>query len=278
MRIEDYPEQEPFSEFGRAYRDACLQLSDGIVGEEHFYGSADPSQSMMVFPAPRSNGIVLIFMHGGGWTNGYKEEMAFLAPRFAEHGISLVTIGYRLAPQYVFPTNVEDVADAVAKVVALADEYGFDRERVFLGGHSAGGHLSSHLAVRTDWQGSSNLPDNVLKGCLPVSGSYDFTPGAGFTMRPRFLGPPDGLNEVYASPIFAMQRSVPFLMAYGSKDFPHLITQAHKFGAVLKARGGDVEILELLDEDHITVITSAWRKDSPWVGAAARWMKRIVGV
>jgi arylformamidase len=276
MRIEDYPQQEPFSDFGRTYRDECLRLSAGIEGEEHAYGSEHPSQGIMVFPAERPNGIVLIFLHGGGWTNGYKEEMSFLAPRFLEQEISFVTIGYRLAPRYVFPANLDDAADAVAKVLSLADRYKYDRERVFIGGHSAGGHLSSLLALRNDWQAPRNLPADVLKGCLPISGSYDFTPGAGFAMRPRFLGAETSLNEVHASPVFAIQTvSVPFLVAHGSRDFPHLITQAHKFRMVLDAKGADVQAVELPDDDHLTVVTSAARQDSIWIKVAAAWMKRV---
>lgn len=231
----------------------------------------------MVFPAAQPIGITLIFMHGGGWTNGYKEEMNFLAPPLNAHGISLVTVGYRLAPQFVFPANVNDIADAIGKVHSLAGIYGLHRERFFLGGHSAGGHLASHLAVRGNWQASRRLPDNVLKGCLPVSGSYDFTPGSGFAARPRFLGTEDSLNEVPASPAFVTQvTTVPFLLAFGSRDFPHLITQAHKFHMVLKTKGAQVQTLELPDEDHITAITSAARANSFWIEAAASWMKQVV--
>src|SRR5690554_486676 len=109
MRIEEYPEQEPLSEFGRKYQEECFRLSEGVEGHEHPYGSSHPGQALTVFPAPQPNGTVIIFMHGAGWTNGYKEQMAFLAPSFWSNGISLVSVGYRLAPQYIFPASIADV-------------------------------------------------------------------------------------------------------------------------------------------------------------------------
>jgi arylformamidase len=276
MRIEDYPPQEPFSDFGRSYRDECLRLSEGIVGDDHNYGSLDPSQSLTVYPSTVPNGSALIFLHGGGWTNGYKEEMAFLAPSLNARGITLVSAGYRLAPKHVFPANIEDVADAVAKAFELARQYDIDTGRLFLGGHSAGGHLASHLALRSDWQSQRGLPIDVVKGCLPISGTYDFTPGCGLSVRPRFLGPEHESNEVPASPIFiSPMSSTPFLIAYGANDFPHLVTQAAKFSAVLRARDINVTSLEVGGADHLTVAYMAAKADGPWMSVATEWMRTV---
>lgn len=276
MRLEDYPPQEPFSEFGRGYRDECLRLSAGIEGDEHRYGSGDPSQALLVFPSPHPNGTALVFLHGGGWTNGYKEMMAFLAPGLSSRGITFISAGYRLAPGYTFPANVEDVADAIARVYQLSARYGIDREGIFVGGHSAGAHLTSHLALTRDWQASRNLPNEVVRGCLPISGTYDFTPGNGLSIRPRFLGPEDRGHEVLASPIFRIETTdVPFLLSYGTDDFSHLITQARKFALVLQTHGVSVETLEVGGADHLSVLYAAAREDSLWVNAATQWMQAV---
>ena len=75
--------------------------------EEALYGE-DSYQGLIVWRAPKPSGAMLAFMHGGGWTSGYKEWMAFMAPAFTEAGIDFASIGYRLAPQHVFPTALED--------------------------------------------------------------------------------------------------------------------------------------------------------------------------
>ena len=71
MRPEDYPPQEPFSENAQRYHDTVMQLGEGMVGEDIPYGD-DPYQTVLMCPAAEPDGSLLAFMHGGGWTNGYK--------------------------------------------------------------------------------------------------------------------------------------------------------------------------------------------------------------
>jgi arylformamidase len=276
MRVEEYPPQEPLSDFGRNYQTACFSGCEGIAGEEHFYGKVHASQSLMVYPAARPDGACLIFLHGGGWTNGYKELMAFLAPGLNAQGVTLVSVGYRLAPEYTFPANLDDAAAAVAWVYRNAARYKIDPKALFVGGHSAGAHLTALLAVRHDWQEKAGVPADVIRGCLPISGTYDFTPGNGLSMRPRFLGPEVGRNEVAASPLFNLRKPlVPFFLAMGSQDFPHLMMQTRKFAMVFAAAGGEAELVELEGADHITVVLEAAKPDGLWMKRAAAWMKRL---
>jgi arylformamidase len=72
MRLEDYPPQEPLSEAGQRYGEECWRRGEGVAAEEHGYGE-NPYQRLLVMQAPRPNGDVLLFWHGGGWTSGYKE-------------------------------------------------------------------------------------------------------------------------------------------------------------------------------------------------------------
>jgi hypothetical protein len=109
MKQADYPPQEPLSPAGTAYGDECWRRGEGIDGAEFAVG-ADPYQRLLVFRAPRPDGRVLLFWHGGGWTSGYKEWMSFMAPAFTAQGVTFVSAGYRLAPQHVFPAGIDDAA------------------------------------------------------------------------------------------------------------------------------------------------------------------------
>lgn len=276
MRIEDYPPQEPVPDGLRFFHQTLMRRAEGIEGREYAYGD-DPSQSLTIYPCAQAGSPVLLFLHGGGWTNGYKEEMAFLAPPLNAAGFTLVSASYRLAPKYVFPANFDDVADAVAMSWDLADIYGYDRGCLFIGGHSAGGHLASLLAVRSDWQVARGLPEDVLKGCLPISATYDFTPGSGASMRPRFLGPEGWFNEVTASPLFALGAGAPpFFITMASQDIPHLPAQAEKFAMVAQARGIVVDLLTVDDANHATVLLTAVDPDQPWLNAATGWMRGVL--
>jgi len=84
----------------------------------------------------------LIYIHGGGWAQGSKEEaFPFLLP-YLSKGMNVVNVEYRLAPVALAPAAVEDCRCALRWVHRNASEYGFDLNRLVVSGHSAGGHLS----------------------------------------------------------------------------------------------------------------------------------------
>ena len=266
MRPEDYPAQEPFSPPARLYHDEVMRRAPEMAGEEMSFG-ADPYQGATIWRAHKPNGATLAFIHGGGWTNGYKEWMAFMAPAFVETGITFASVGYRLAPQHVFPAGFEDSCDGVALVKKNARAFCGDPARVFVGGHSAGGHYAALMAL--------TRRDLGLRGCLPISGVFDFGPQSELKVRPRFLGPADSGSEQPASPIANIRgKPGPFLIAHGSKDFPHLMTQSVRMGAALRSAGGEVERLVLEGRDHFTASYAGGESMGPWVPRAVEWIMR----
>lgn len=276
MRPADYPPQEPLSPLGAAYAERVLALGAGKHGEEQRYG-ADAYQSLAVHRAIKPNGDVLVFFHGGGWTSGYKEWMSFMAPAFVDHGVTFVSAGYRLAPQHVFPAGFDDCADAVAWVLRHIEGAGADPRRVFIGGHSAGGHYAALLAVTTAWRARCRLPARPLAGCLPVSGVYRFGANSGMAMRPRFLGPDDGGRpESAASPLsqLAPAASPPFLVSHGSRDFPHLVRQAGEMIDALRVAGVPVQSHVFDGCDHFEASQACGDVAGPWPGLAAAWMRQ----
>jgi acetyl esterase/lipase len=255
-----------------AYRSEALRLGKGLDGHDCRYGD-DLYQRIAVFVPPRPKGAVLAYMHGGGWTSGFKEMLAFMAPCLLEAGIIFASVGYRLAPAHMFPTGFQDAATAFAWLHGHVADYGGDANRLFVGGHSAGGHYAALLAVRRDWQARHGVPLDVVKGCLPVSGVYDFTASGGLSMRPRFLGPPDNGAERQASPILNIQAvPPPFLMAHGDNDFPHLMRQASEMENALRNAGGRVERIVLPGCDHFGSSLATTDPAKPWQRRAIEWM------
>src|SRR5262245_31710690 len=97
----------------------------------------------LYLPKSRVGYSVLIWAHGGGWKNGKKEEFEVVGRSLARGGVGMVSINYRLYPKVRFPDNVKDVARAVAWVRRNIGKHGGRADRLFIGGHSAGGHLMS---------------------------------------------------------------------------------------------------------------------------------------
>ena len=271
MKLDDYPSQEPLSEAGQAYSAECWRRSASVAFEEFAFG-ADPYQRVAVVRAPRPDGRVLLFWHGGGWTSGYKEWMLFMAPAFNAAGVTFVSAGYRLAPQHVFPAGVDDCVLAVDWVRRNIAALGGDPRQLFIGGHSAGGHYATLLAVDDVWLRNIGTPRSVVRGCLPISAVFEFGAGSGLSMRPRFLGA-DADSDTRASPLLHLNGVPPaFLVAYGTRDFPHLIAQGARFAAALRKLGVEVDELPLAERTHFTASYAGGEAEGPWVGAALRFL------
>lgn len=274
MRPEDYPVQEPFTAIGAAYHARIIGAAQEVETAEWQHGDS-PYQSVAVYPAPQPRGDVLLLIHGGGWTSGYKEWMAFMAPGLTKRGITAASLGYRLAPAHVWPACFDDVADGVAAVAARIGTFGGDPARIFVAGHSAGGHLAALLALRTDWQAPRGLPADVIKGALPISATFRFGPGSGLAMRPRFLGDPARNAEKDAAPVTWLRSDAPpFLVSWGENDFPHLVNQSLQFASCLGARSVGVETLELQGADHLGASYASGEGDGAWVHAADAFLRK----
>ncbi|MGR3562466.1 MAG: alpha/beta hydrolase [Heliomarina sp.] len=166
---------------------------------------------------------VVIFFHGGGWTNGYREWCGFMAPALAARGVALAAPTYRLAPEARFPLFFEDAMQAVGAIGARVSDYGCNPRRLFLSGHSAGGHIAALIALRPDLWKRTGIGETSVRGCLPISGILDLHHPA---------PPPGSLEErVYldvlahadddraASPLNWLDTlSVPLALTWGEKD------------------------------------------------------------
>ena len=277
MRLEDYPPQEPLSALGQAYQAAVLAAGAGVAGDEFAYGD-DPYQRLAVHRPDVTSGDVLLFFHGGGWTSGYKEWMDFMAPALDAHGVAFVSAGYRLAPRHLFPTALDDAAAAFAWVHSHATELAGDPGRIFVGGHSAGGHYASLLAVTGDWRARLELPADAVRGCLPVSGVFRLDSESGLSVRPRFLGPAHPHDTApEASPLLRSDARVtpPFLLSWGSRDFAHLAVQARQMAEALRAAAVPVDTFVLEGCDHFEASLVCGDARSGWPAHAAAWMRAV---
>jgi len=114
------------------------------------YAAESARQKFNVYlPEGKGPFPAVILIHGGGWYTGDRSDrwLASAFP-FVEHGFALVTVGYRLADEAVFPDPVEDVVRAVEQVSQTGAQYGIDTARIGIVGGSAGANLAAHAALR----------------------------------------------------------------------------------------------------------------------------------
>ncbi len=214
---------------------------------------------------------VLLFLHGGGWSNGYKEWMGYMAPSFTDLPAIFVSVGYRLLPEVRFPAPLDDTIAALAWVYANIARHGGSPERLFIGGHSAGGHLSALATLRRDRLAAARLPAGVVKACFPVSAVCKFDLGELEGRGKLLLARPEDAPE--ASPLsFVAGNRVPFYIVWGDNDLEYVMRTSALFLEALAQAGGRVEHTAFSGYDHFQTSLDGGRRDSRWVQTVRTWM------
>ena len=119
---------------------------------------------------------VLVFIYGGSWNSGSKDDYAFIGRAFAAQGFVTAVIDYRLVPQVRFPDFVDDAARAVRWVQDNIASYGGDPGRIYLLGHSAGAYNATMLALDRRYLARAGVRDGAVKKVAALAGPYDFLP------------------------------------------------------------------------------------------------------
>jgi arylformamidase len=117
------------------------------------------------FPAGGAGAPLFVFIHGGYWQRNDKEIFSFVAEGPLAYGIDVVILGYTLAPTARLSDIVRELNQALTFLSQNAEQFGFNSEKIYAGGWSAGGHLS---AIACQHQ--------LLRGALAISGIFDLEP------------------------------------------------------------------------------------------------------
>lgn len=179
---------------------------------------------ILVKPAP-----LLVFIHGGAWTGGKREDYLVYLLAFAKKGYMTATVSYRLVKDSVYPACVEDINDAVQWLFKNGDKYGYDADRIALIGGSAGAHLALLAAYGWHKPGENNdTPDSLsphrIKAVVDLYGPADFTTdfAKNSATVSKFLGhtykeAPELFTEV--SPVHYLDKSdPPTMILHGTSD------------------------------------------------------------
>lgn len=138
----------------------------------------------LVIPENYSNGPLFLWIGGGAWSYVNRHKEMDFARKLAEEGnIAVASVGHQLSaatwadPKRTtgvkHPTHVKDVAAAFKWLYDHATEYGYDRDKIFVGGYSSGAHLSAILSMDDRFMKEQGLSLSNIKGAIPVAGGYD---------------------------------------------------------------------------------------------------------
>lgn len=162
-----------WAELSRDTRDALPCILDAPYDE----GAARSAGATLdIFPAKGESRALVMYIHGGYWRALDKSDFSFLAPAFHDAGVTLAVANYALAPHVSVAHIVRQMLQASAWLWRNAGTLGADPARMFVAGHSAGGHLGAMMLAAQWPRYARGLPANLFKGGLLVSGIFDLLP------------------------------------------------------------------------------------------------------
>lgn len=263
-----------------------------------------PAQRLNIF-APRrgrhaADKPVLIYIHGGNWTNGRKGLYSFFGSRLARKGVVAVIIDYPLSPAARWDVMANDAAAATLWTQAHIAAYGGDPRRIYVSGHSAGGHLAALISLSDAFYKDTSFKQNPVAGTILID-------AAGLDMY-GYLKHEDGLLEeptyattftnneaewARATPLFYIDgydssslrgrgQNVPtryhsylppMLIFRGGRTYPSIIRSNEKFVGELRKAGAAPQYILQPKKKHIPMITQFLNTANPRYRDILRFMK-----
>jgi arylformamidase len=229
------------------------------------------AETLDIFHAEGARPPLLVFIHGGYWRAFDKDDFSFVARGYLAAGISVAVINYALAPGVTMDEIVRQNRAALAWLHRNAGRHGADPDRLYVSGHSAGGHLTA-MMMCTDWPAfEPGLPADLVKGGCAISGLYDLEP-----IRLSYLNAEVGLDPEMArrnSPLhLAPASAAPFMLCVGGGESDEFHRQTREFADHWRHDGRPLEVMTPPGLDHFAIMEAFADVES----ALARAVRRQV--
>jgi arylformamidase len=223
------------------------------------YG-ASPREKLDIYAADNPRGPVLVFIHGGYWRSGSKEDNCNFVPTFTKRGATVVMVEYDLCPQVTVTEIVRQTRASIAWVCKNIRTYGGDPAKLFVAGHSAGGHLTA-MPLAHDWP-KDGLPADLIKGAVATSGVYDLEMVMKISVQEqvRMTAEAAKLNSPLVNP---PRVKCPLLIAVGGDEPKGWQQISEDYFQYCKQNGMSVEYLIEPGANHYTMSEHLLDESSP---------------
>jgi arylformamidase len=232
-----------------------------------------PVEALDIYRTRQGKAPIFVFIHGGAWLGGEARNSAFPAEMFVNAGAHYVALDFIAIKEAGGDLGVmaDQVRRAIAWVYKNADSFGGDRDRLYIGGHSSGGHLCG-VALVTDWPRDFGLPADAVKGGLCMSGMYDMAP-VRLSKRSSYVKFTDAMEQAMSSQRHLDLLYAPITVTYGTNETPEFQRQNRDFAAAVKAAGKPVVLVEAPHFNHFEMGESLGNPYGPNGRAALALMK-----
>lgn len=203
---------------------------------------------------------VNVFIYGGNWNSGKKEKYKFFGKGMARHGVVTVIVDYRLSQVTTYNGMATDISEAIKWVNQNITLYGGDSNKIFVSGHSAGGHLAALLAADGSYFDALKIK-NPLKGTILIDAfgldiySYltESRSPEDSVFLPAFTTNPEVWKK--ASPVYYLSKeTAPFLIFVGGSTYPLIKTDNNRFLNSLIKFQPDTKIIKVKRRTHVGMI------------------------
>ena len=230
-------------------------------------------------PSGATNLPVVFWIHGGGWQQGDKSDVADKPKAFTDRGFVFVSTNYRLLPQVEMETIFRDVAKSLGWVYRHIGEHGGNPGRIFVMGHSAGAQLAALVCTDERHLKTEGVPLTAIQGCVPVDGdTYDLPaiietgetrrrlhgqPQPTFGHRQKFGNDPAKHREYSAVTHVAKSKGIPPFLILHVAEHPDTSAQAQRLAAVLRSAAVPATVVGGKDTTHARINDAIGRADDP---------------
>ena len=211
------------------------------------YGPGE-DEKLDVFPAAAPGSPFAVYMHGGAWTRSDKANESFMAEAFVAAGAAFVSVNFGLCPKVTLDEMIRQARAAVAWSHANAAGFNADPDRLFIAGHSSGGHVGGMMVV-TDWPAAHGLPRDLIKGGLLCSGMYDLAP-VRLSARNEYLHLDEAAEDRNSSIRRIPRDGCPLVIGYGGGEQKEFRRQSREFAAAWRDAGLEVHEFDMEGVNH----------------------------
>ena len=227
-------------------------FSDFLSYKDLSYGSSKREKIDLILPSGKGPHPVNLYFHGGYWMSRQKTDQTFIARSFVQSGHAMALIEYDLIPQVRMSNIIDQCVQAVLWLFNNSKKFNLDPNKIFISGHSAGGHIVSMLCV-ADWQKHCPHFPDVIKGVCGISGVYDLLPVQKSYMQEILCFTDEEVRE-FSSIRFKNIPKIPFIIAVGGCESQEFIRQSKDFALEWNKKGGNCNFFNIEDKNHFTIL------------------------
>ena len=257
-----------------------IKSTPGISRKKIQFGNDEYQYALVLKPLvitqPKNNTV--FFIHGGGWSAGSALGFSFVGSFFANLGFNVILGGYRHAPKYKYPAQLEDICKGLAAGISLLKAQGAEVGRIIAVGQSAGAQLAGLLVLEEENVRKQGIDPGIFSAMILISGPMDFSSCNAKQIRlglRGFLGGEKDYDEADPIRLVRDDKMKPVLCIHGARD--PIVDVKNSINFYNRMKGGNEQISKLViaEEKHHTDLLRMFMRNTDETIALKEFLYKI---